>query len=360
MQNNNNELISNSFIIENIKEFKAFIIKRIWIFLIVGLIAGAGGFIYASFQKPVYQSNLSFALDDGGSESGLSGALGLAAQFGLNLGSNGKNVFVGDNILEIMKSRRIVESVLLSVDTFNNKPYTFIDYYLELIEFGKHTKGIYSNIHYPPGIEKSNLSYLQDSILLNVYKTFIDQNITADRPDRKLNIYYLQVTSLNEKFTKDFTDRLIKATTDFYIEISSKKAKETLTILEDRVESMKGNLNGSITDKAAIQDANINPAFAIGQVPVLKQQVNMQTYSGAYAEMFKNLEFARFEYLKQIPLMQIIDGADYPMKRIKVSRLKMAIVFAFLSSFILLFIFWITNKAKRSAIVAEENLPVNG
>src|SRR5260221_6629954 len=104
----NNESIPNSFIIATIKNFKIFILRRIWTFVIVGLIAAIGGWIYASFQKPVYESNLTFALDDGGSESGLAGALGLAAQFGVNLGGDAKNVFVGDNILEIMKSRRIV------------------------------------------------------------------------------------------------------------------------------------------------------------------------------------------------------------------------------------------------------------
>jgi hypothetical protein len=354
---NDSKIISGSFIIEKIKNIKSFIFKRIWIFLIIGLIAGTGGFIYASFQKPVYESNLTFALDDGGSESGLSGALGLAAQFGLNLGGDGKNVFIGDNILEIMKSRRIVESVLLSVDTFDNKAYTLMGYYLELTNYYKYAKGIYATLNYPPGITKSSLSYLQDSILLNVYRIFTEQDIVADRPDRKLNIYSVRVTSLNEKFTKDFTDRLVKETTDFYVEISSKKAKETLTILEDRVASMKGSLNASLSGKAAIQDANMNPAFAAGQVPLLKQQVNMQTYSGAYAEMFKNLELARFQYLKQIPLMQIIDGADYPMKRIKVSRLKAAVLFAFLSFFILLFIFWVIYKKNNSYSSVDREMP---
>jgi hypothetical protein len=349
---NNNESISNSFIIGNIRKFKIFILKRIWAFIIVGLIAAIGGVVYATFQKPLYQSNLTFALDDGGSESGFSGALGIAAQFGLSLGNGSNNVFVGDNILEIMKSRRIVENVFLSVDTFNNKPYTMIGYYLLLTNFKKEAKGNSVNINYLPGIKKEDLSYLQDSVLLNFYNLFIQKNIIADRPDRKLNIYSVQISSPDEKFTKDFTDRLVKETNDFYVEISSKKSRETLEILENRVESMKGNLSASIGDKAAIQDANINPAFAAGQVPILKQQLNTQTYSGAYAEMFKNLELARFQYLKQLPLMQIIDGADYPMKLVKVSRLKAAILFALLSSLILLFIFWFTNKSEKNNVIA--------
>ena len=80
---------------------------------------------------------------------------------------------------------------------------------------------------------------------------------------------------------------------------------------------MKSNVNSSIGNRAEIQDVNLNPAFSAAQVPVLKQQANIQVYSGAYAEMFKNLEIARYQYLKEIPLMQIIDAADYPMQKIE-------------------------------------------
>ncbi|UAY52253.1 Wzz/FepE/Etk N-terminal domain-containing protein [Ferruginibacter albus] len=337
---------SNSFIVSKLAEIKNFIVKKIWLFLAVGLISAIGGIVYASLKKPAYQSNLVFALDDGGAESGLSGALSLAAQFGVNLGGDGKNVFIGDNILEIMKSRRIVESVLLSVDTFDNKPYTMIGYYFTITDYKKSAKGNAANVDYLPGITKENLSYLQDSILLNTYNIFVRDYITAERPDRKLNIYNVNVTSLNEKFTKDFTDKLITKTNEFYVDICSKKSRQTLEILEDRVAYMKGNMDQSISNKADIQDANLNPAFSKGQVPVLKQQLNMQTYGGAYAELFKNLELARYQYLKQIPLMQIIDGADYPMKRIKMSRLKMAVLFAFLGVAILSFIFWFMAKSK--------------
>ena len=76
----------------------------------------------------------------------------------------------------------------------------------------------------------------------------------------------------------------------FYIEIRTKKAKKKLWIyFEARVGAMKGNLNSSITDRAAIQDININPVFSAAQVPVLKQQANIQVYSGAYGEMFKRI-----------------------------------------------------------------------
>ena len=169
----------------------------------------------------------------------------------------------------------------------------------------------------------------------------------ATRPDRKLNIYEVNVTSPDEKFTKDFTDRLVAATNEFYIEIRTKKAKQTLDVLQERVAAMKDNLNSSITNKATIQDINVNPAFSEAQVPVQKQQSNIQVYGTAYSEMFKNLELARFQYLNEIPLMQIIDPASYPMQKIKKGKLICAILFAFVAE-ILLSIFLISKKKLTS------------
>ena len=47
-----------------------FVIRKWWLFLSIGMLAGTVGFIYASMQKPQYRSRLTFALDDAGSGNG--------------------------------------------------------------------------------------------------------------------------------------------------------------------------------------------------------------------------------------------------------------------------------------------------
>lgn len=314
------------------------IIKKWWVFLIIGLTGAIAGYIYASKQKPVYESYLSFALDEGGSESGMSAAMGLASQFGFSIGG-AKEVFTGDNIIEIMLSRRMIENALLSVDTFENKPMTLIEYYLENEIHKNEDDKRAANIHFYPGESKNLFSYAKDSILYNIFLKFKTDHIIARRPDKRLNIYELMVNSHNEKFSKVFTDKLIDETNRFYTVISSKKAKETLGILENRVPAMKGKLDATISNKAAIEDANLNTAFADAQVPLVKQQSNIQVYGAAYAEMFKNLEMARFQYLKSIPLMQVIDAADYPMKNIKMGKIKTALIISVIVTFIFLLLF---------------------
>jgi len=321
-------------VVRDIQLFFHFIFRNWLLFLIVGIIAGLGGMIYAAYQEPEYKSHLTFALDEGENGGGVGNILSLASQFGFSIGSE-KDIFSGDNILTILKSRRMVEKVFLSVDTFNGKPYTLIEYFLEKSGQRKSNSKT-KNIHFSVGKPRASFSYQQDSLLYKTYLSFSDNNIIAERPDRKLGIYQVSVISHDEKFTKDFTNRLVAETNNFYTEIRTKKAKETLNVLQGRMDTMKANLNSSIQNKAAIQDVNVNPAFTGAEVPVQKQQTNIQVYGAAYAEMFKNLELARFQYLNEIPLMQIIDYANYPMEKIRSGKLKMAVLFAVLAELLVL------------------------
>jgi len=333
-----------TFVQDSITQFLQLVLTKWWLFAIIGMIAGVAGYLKASWQKAAYESNLTFVVDQDGNNGGMSGAMSLAAQFGFNIGG-ANDMFSGDNILEIIKSRRLLETVLLSVDTFDNKPYPLIEYFLQNTAVKK-PDNKKKPVHFIAGQPKSTFSYAQDSVLYNTYLDFAKNYVEADRPDKKLDIFSIRVRSFNEKFSKIFTDKLIHAADSFYIEICSKKTKETLEILEKRVGLMKGNLVGSITSKAASEDANLNPVFSEAQVPVQKQQANIQVYGAAYSEMFKNLELARFQYLKKIPLVQIIDAADYPLKKVKASKLKTALYFALGAVFIVFFFMWLIRIYK--------------
>ncbi len=303
-----------------------YIFKKWWLIVPVVILSGLLGIWQAIREKPKYESRLTFALDDNNGSSGGS-VLNLAAQFGVNLGGGTSGFFSGDNILEIIKSRRIVERVLLSTEIINGKKEYLIQHFLNLNKEETASKKILE-VKFPEGLAKKAFSYRQDSILKITAENFSSKLIVAGKPDKKLDIYEVNVTTYNEHFSKVFTDRLVEETISFYTELRVKKNKETLAILEQRVAAMRGNLNSSIDQRFSIPDANLNPAYSAAQAPLQKQNTNMQVYGGAYAELFKNLELARFQYLKDIPLLQVIDAADYPMKKIKNGKLKTGLTYA--------------------------------
>jgi uncharacterized protein involved in exopolysaccharide biosynthesis len=325
-----------------------YLLRKWWLIGIVGILCALAGIFYAQSQKAQYESRLTFALEDGG--GGMGGAFDIAAQFGFNLGSK-NDAFTGDNIIQILSSRRMIERVLLSIDSSEGKKRTFAEWYSSLNKSTKKPKpnakpGRLAGVTIPVGLERNKFTYLQDSMLYLMYKGITSGNLVAGRPDKKLGIYELRFKSLNEKFSKEFTDRLIDETMAFYTELRSAKSRETLSILENRVGAMRGSTKKAIQQRAAIQDANINPVFQQQQAQIQEQQVDVQAYGGAYAELFKNAEIARYQYLKDIPLLTIIDDAKYPLKLIKLGRLKTGVIGGVLGGFLICLILLVYKQVR--------------
>lgn len=331
-----------------------YFLKKWWIIVPVVILSGLLGIWQAIRDKPKYESRLTFALDDDNGSGG-GNVLNLAAQFGVNLGSGTSGFFSGDNILEIMKSRRIVKKVLLSTDTIDHKNERLIQHFLNFSNDSSKTSAT-PEVKFPVNLTKESFSYKQDSILKITAEWFSSKLIAAGKPDKKLDIYEVNVTTPDEHFSKVFTDRLVQETINFYTELRVKKNKETLAILEERVAAMKGNLNSSIDQRFSIPDANVNPAFSASQAPLQKQTTNMQVYGSAYTELFKNLELTRFQYLKDIPLLQVIDAADYPMKRIKKGKLKTGLTYSVIGFTLVLVLLVVYRKYRqyRATVIVRQ------
>jgi hypothetical protein len=324
-----------------------FLLRKWLILLIAAIVGGVSGFLFAYFSKPQFESRLSFSLDAGSGADGISGSMNLASQLGLSVGGTG-TLFEGDNIIEIIKSRRMIEKVLLTNIEIDGKNQTLVNAYLNISGYGKkldkkpRTKGIDFSV----GSKKETLSYLQDSILYEVYQRMVKEDIEPGRPDKKLSLYELKVSSYNEKFSKEFTDKLIDVAEEYYIDITTKKERETVEVLEQSVDSITKKISSRLSSLAVVKDANFNPVYARAQVVPQMQQYSISSYSEAYKEIYKNLELARYKYIQKIPLVQIIDQADYPMNRIKKSEMKYALFFSIIA---LLFTFIVSyNNNKKN------------
>ena len=90
--------------------------------LIIGIVAAVGaglGVLYAYMAKPVYSASVSFVLSNKSASGG--GLMGLASQFGFDFGSNGTDVFSGDNIISLMRSRKMYRKCCLKSRMVKNR-----------------------------------------------------------------------------------------------------------------------------------------------------------------------------------------------------------------------------------------------
>ena len=147
-----NDEISLKELVLKIKECYQFLLTKWKLIVLVGIIGASIGFTYAILKKPIYKAVLTFAMEEEKSAGGgLSGALGLASSLGIDLGSSAGGAFAGSNLIELMRSRKLVEKTLLSPITVNGKTQSLADYYLEFNEVKKswEDKPVLKGINFP-------------------------------------------------------------------------------------------------------------------------------------------------------------------------------------------------------------------
>ena len=336
--NIDNDEISLKEIINKTKEWFAFLISKWKTIILMGIIGGLIGFTIASFEKPTYKALLTFAMeDDKGGGGGLGGALGLASSFGIDLGGGGGGAFSASNLAELMKSRLMVEKVLLKPILVKGKIISLAEYYIQINNLRNtwEKKPMLKNIHFIPNESRSNFTFQQDSIMKTIHRHLILlENLSIMQKDKKTSIITIEVNSKDENFSKFFCENLAKETSDFYILTKSKKARINVEVLQKQVDSVRDELNGAITVVATETDNvyNMNPALNVKGAPSKKKQIDVQANTAILTNLVVQLELAKISLRKETPLIQTIDSPILPLDRKKFGRLNALILASFLSS----------------------------
>jgi hypothetical protein len=295
--------------------------KLFFIWIALGLIAS---FVFSLLQQPKFEAKASFILEEktGGVGGGLSG---LASQFGFDVGSltGSIGLFAGDNILDIIKSRTIIEKVLLTkVDSSNSSNQqtatseTLADLYLKCSKLKEKwvNKQVLGSISFTTSTQDKPNSRLQDSVLLVIYQKIIKNNITVERINKKGSIFQITTTTSNEVFSKLFTERLVLETIRMYVDLKTSVASRNIIRLETRSDSLMNLLNAKSYKSAALQVLDANAAYKTTAVPVEVSQRDKSVTYALYSEVMKNLEASRMGLAGQTPVINMLDQARYPLE----------------------------------------------
>ena len=348
MQQNNNEIniiaedeISLKELILKIKDWYRFLLTKWLVIVAAGIIGGAIGIGYAFLTKPEYTGNLSFALEDEKQGAGgLSGALGLASSLGIDLGTSAGGAFSGANLIELLKSRKIVEKALLNPIAINGKTQTLAQHFINFNELNKNwdEKPLLKGIVFAPDADRSKFTLQQDSILGKIYESIAGVNglLSVEQKDKKISIINIEVKSTDELFSKAFAESVAQEVSSYYIEIKSKKARQNMEILQHQTDSIRAELNGAITGVAAAADNTfgLNPAMMVRKTPGTRRQVDVQANTAILTQLVTNLEMAKVSLRKETPLIQVIDRPILPLKKEKAGKLKSLILGGILAGFL--------------------------
>jgi len=323
--------ISLKELIQKMKElFQYFWTFRFWIVLI-GLTGGGLGFAYAHFFKEVqYTSKLTFAIEE---KSGGGGSLlGLASQFGVDLGGGGGGLFTSDNLLLLLKSNRIIQGALL-------KP-------VPELEEGN-LLNLYMSIHFKDALEEKKVSFIssdlprlefsreQDSIV-----AFISENLSKDveigKRDKKASLIDITIVDPSENFAFLFNKFLIQEATDLYIELKVGKMRRSVKVLQSRVDSVQRVMDGTMLSAAVSMDQSLGIVSMAPRVSTTKKQMEAQMLGTMFAELTKNLELTKFTLEREEPVIQIVDAPMMPLLKEGKGRVKFTVIGGFLAGFLML------------------------
>jgi uncharacterized protein involved in exopolysaccharide biosynthesis len=320
-----------------------------WLLVLLFSCVGAGlGIVYYSMQKPKYEAACTFVLEE--KQSGVGGLSGLASQFGIDIGglSGGGSIFAGDNILDILKSKKVVTKVLLS--TINNKGFdslTLADFYLEFRGMKKEWEKDSQLASLNFNDAKTAMSKVQDSVLNHIYKTIIKNNLSAERINKKGTIIKVQVTSENDYFARLMAERLVDEASKMYMIIKTGTAQESINRMQRRSDSLLALLNNKSYVAAAAQPLDANPGIVTARVPVEIASRDKTVIGTLYTEVTKNLEASKMILAQQTPIIQVLDKPDLTLDDNKKGMFLIIILALFFSNFIVISILAITYFLKR-------------
>ncbi len=323
MSNTETKAIKYTELVEIVNRFYRFILSQYKVFLILTIIGSSIGLIYGKLQPSTYKAVTTFIVEDKSSGRG-GGLSGLASQFGIDVGGltgGGAGMFEGDNIFEIIKSRAIVEKVLLSKieDEIPEKGQTVAAYYLNISGLNKTlaSKNIsIKDLKLESLALETNHTPIQDSVLYLLYNDIV-KNISVERKNKKSSIITLEYTSKNPMLSIIFEKKLLKQTSDLYIDIKTGNLSRSIEKIQRKADSLESNLTGIYKRSFEIDNTlkllNANTGIKLNTSSSEAATRDKTVSNTLYAEVVKNLETLKLSLINQTPVIQVLDAAKSPL-----------------------------------------------
>ena len=319
--------------------------KELALALVIGVVIGCA----ISYFKPVtYTAKIKFVVDDS-KEGGAGMMSALAGQFGLDIGSVGGagGVLAGDNVQELLRSRKIIKRTLLTTNPYAKDSSTLADRYADVYKLKKKWKKYTGTklISFPGNTDK--YSRLQDSLLQDIIIRIEEGEVDVSKTDKKLTFFELNTTMRDEKLAQVFSLRLMQEATEFYIKTKTSRMRANVQRLQGRADSITRLLNRKTYSANAANSIliDINPAYTAANAGIEVQERDKFMLSSIYSEVLKNLEMSKTMLMQETPTFQIVDEPEFPLKKNRLGYLKGIVIGVFLSMFLISSVLLLRRKA---------------
>lgn len=349
--------ISLKELILKLKEFWQELWRNWWLIILV-CIPFLAFFLFKHFTHiKTYTAELTFMVNEDEGGGGLGGMSSVLGSFGLGGATGGE--YNLEKMLSLLKSRKIVQEVLMQRDTLNGVDDLFANHLIKSQDLHAEWSEMESDIDLSnflftnTDVEKFNiqentaLKYIHAHIIGNADKGLgskLNSNITEET-----GIMAISLNARNEQLSIDLIESLYVRLSDYYVSKSIEKQKNSYIIVANKADSLLGELRNAEYTLANFVDTNRGLYNRKDQLQQYRLEAQVKMLGTAYAKVVEQKEIAEFSLNDQTPVVQIIDYPISPIEPSKSSLVKNLIIACLVGGF-LGAIFIIGRKILRDAL----------
>jgi len=302
---------------------------RYWYIPAAFALLGAGYKAYKySDHIPVYNAQITFSIDEdeGGSSAGLTGML---SQMGLGVRPTRYNF---DKILELSKSRRVVQEPMFARITVDGKEDFLANHIIRIYGVGVDEEEGSGEPMFFTHDSLSSFTREENELLKSVYGLIIgppknpELALLTAGYNEDSNIMTMNATTKDETLSIELARRTFYALSNYYVNRAIEKAQRTYKIVSMKRDSVLGVLRSAEYQLANFEDRNRGMLMRTDQVTKLRLQREIAALAAMYAEVLKNTEVADFSLRTKTPFIQVIDMPIPPLNPSEASFLRSILI----------------------------------
>jgi hypothetical protein len=272
--------------------------------------------------------------DEAGGVSGVSSILG---QFGFG---GRRNAFNLDRVLELAKSRRVVQNSIFETVQLHGQTDFVANHLIAIYELDKRWS------KKKPELEgfrfsSDNVAEFDDmslSALKKVYGFIVgsekrDGLVSAEYSEES-TILSLYAVTTDESLSIELITELYDNLSEYYVSKSIEKQKMTYDIVKYKADSIGYLLAQNELEYATFKDANQNLYSELSRLKEQRLGRDIQKLNIIHAEALKNVEIADFSLRNATPVIRELDKPIRPLEPVTESKVK-AVIIGFMLSVLL-------------------------
>lgn len=293
---------------ETIKLVKnvVFYVLSYWYLLIIFiLIAFFLGKLLKRKPVDIYQADLTFTINQQETnDKAESDVARLITEF--SSGGSKDNSGSSIKLIELSQSYTVLTEVLFRRYVINGTEDYLANHYINIYDLGIEDSSFFKNFTKVDSLSRNENFYLK-KIINDLKRNNIRFTVSPAQ------IFKITTFSINEEFSKLFTEGFYKAHSELYVKGAVAKAQANYDFTEERLLEATDKLLSTERQLANWIDANHNLSFRTPYLRQVELERSVEIYNEVYIEALKSFEVAKVRRENQRPIFQLVDPPTYPL-----------------------------------------------